>query len=119
MNETRVKQIVSDNIVSWQDQGLVPSMAIENGYNTNQVIRERGWTHWNHLFNARQLLIGKTLLAAIEQENNMNNKVIGLLGINKCVDWNSRLCIWNAGIGNEKLQNTFTTQALNTLFNYM
>lgn len=118
MNETRVKQIVSDNIVSWQDQGLVPSMAIENGYNTNQVIRERGWTHWNHLFNARQLLIGKTLLAAIEQENNMNNKVIGLLGINKCVDWNSRLCIWNAGIGNEKLQNTFTTQALNTLFNY-
>jgi putative DNA methylase len=45
-------------------------------------------------------------------------KIAGLLGVNKCVDWNSRLCIWNAGVGNEKLQNTFTTQALNTLFNY-
>lgn len=117
-NELNVKQIVSENIVSWQEQGLVPSMAIESGYNTDQVIRERGWTHWNHLFNARQLLIGKTLLSAVEKEKNTKNKVVGLLGINKCVDWNSKLCIWNAGIGNEKLQNTFTTQALNTLFNY-
>ena len=117
-NELNVKQIVSENIVSWQEQGLVPTMAIESGMETERLFKERGWTHWNHLFNARQLLIGKTLLSAVEKEKNTKNKVVGLLGINKCVDWNSKLCIWNAGIGNEKLQNTFTTQALNTLFNY-
>lgn len=117
-NESKVKQIVEDNICSWQEQGLVPTMAIESGMETERLFKERGWTHWNHLFNARQLLIGKTLLSEVEKENNMKNKVVGLLGINKCVDWNSKLCIWNAGIGNEKLQNTFTTQALNTLFNY-
>lgn len=117
-NELNVKQIVLENIVSWQEQGLVPTMAIESGMETERLFKERGWTHWNHLFNARQLLIGKTLLSAVEKEKNTKNKVVGLLGINKCVDWNSKLCIWNAGIGNEKLQNTFTTQALNTLFNY-
>jgi putative DNA methylase len=117
-NEKLVKQIVSRNIVQWQESGLVPSMEIENGYNTDQLIRERGWTHWNHLFNARQLL---TLGKYLEKINNYGNKlsqVIGILGLNKCADWNSRLCIWNAGVGNEKLQNTYTSQALNTLFNY-
>ncbi len=117
-NEVKVKEIVEANIEEWQEQGLIPSMIIESGYNTDQVVRERGWTHWNHLFNARQLLVGKTLLEKIAYESSSINKVAGLLGVNKCVDWNSRLCIWNAGVGNEKLQNTFTTQALNTLFNY-
>lgn len=117
-NEAKVQQIVAENILSWQEDGLVPSKMIESGYNTDQVIRERGWTHWHHLFNARQLLIGKILLSEILSEKEYLNKIAGLLGLNKCIDWNSRLCIWNAGIGNEKLQNTFTTQALNTLFNY-
>ena len=31
-------------------------MRIEPGYNTDQPIRERGWTHWHHLLNPRQLL---------------------------------------------------------------
>ena len=117
-NENKVKQIVRDNIVTWQEQGLVPSMQIESGYNTDQVIRERGWTHWNHLFNARQLLTISRFINVLFNENNKILNTIGLLGLHKCVDWNSRLCIWNAGVGNEKLQNTYTTQALNTLFNY-
>lgn len=117
-NEEKVKKIVSDNIGNWQEIGIVPSMAIESGDKTDEVMRTRGWTYWNHLFNPRQILIGKSLLKTVLEEDDYLNKVAGLLGINKCIDWNSRLCIWNAGVGNEKLQNTYTNQALNPLFNY-
>ena len=54
--ERRVEAIVEQNLAQWQAEGLVPDMAIEPGYNTDQPIRERGWSYWHHLFNARQLL---------------------------------------------------------------
>ena len=41
-NERKVQEIARENFVEWQEQGLVPSMAIEPGYNTDQPIRERG-----------------------------------------------------------------------------
>ncbi|NLH45763.1 MAG: DUF1156 domain-containing protein [Acholeplasmataceae bacterium] len=117
-NEVKVKQIVAENIISWQEQGLVPSMAIESGYNTDQVIRERGWTYWNHLFNARQLLLLSKLYQCIINDNEHINQVAGLLGLNKCIDWNSRLCRWNGGVGNEKAEQTFYNQAFNTMMNW-
>ena len=51
----KVRRIVAENIVVWQEQGFA-SMAIERGDETERLLKERGWTHWNHLFNARQLL---------------------------------------------------------------
>lgn len=117
-NEKKVIQIVADNIIAWQEQDLVPSMEIESGIKTDEVMRNRGWTHWNHLFNARQLLTISKFIVSISKQENKLLRVIGVLGLHKCADWNSRLCIWNAGVGNEKLQNTYTNQALNTLFNY-
>ena len=94
-------------------------MKIENGEKTDEPIRTRGWQYWHQLFNPRQLLvhglISKTIdILAISKEQYL----IGLLGINKCCDWNSKLCIWNSGTGNEKTQNTFSNQALNPLYNY-
>jgi len=56
-NEEKVRHIVAENIGKWQEQGLVPSMAIESGYNTDQVIRERGWSHWMNLSHPRQIFI--------------------------------------------------------------
>jgi adenine-specific DNA methylase len=50
-------------------------MEIESGYNTEQVIRERGWTHWNHLFNARQLLTSSKLITAIRMADSKVLKV--------------------------------------------
>jgi len=117
-NENRVKQIVRDNIVSWQEQGLVPSMEIESGMKTEEVIRTRGWTHWNHLFNARQLLIISNFVKEIKKENNDLLRVIGILGLNKCIDNNSRLCRWNSGREDSGVQ-TFYNQALNTIVNYV
>lgn len=117
-NEEKVKQVVTENIVAWQEQELVPSMEIESGLKTGEVIRNRGWSHWNHLFNARQLLYMSKLVEKIYNDKNSYNRVIGQLGLHRCADWNSRLCIWNNGPKQEHIQNTFTNQALNTLFNY-
>ncbi|MDR3349201.1 MAG: hypothetical protein LBO03_06325 [Acidaminococcales bacterium] len=69
-NEEDVRRIVAQNIVKWQEQGLVPSMEIESGYNTEQLIRERGWTHWNHLFNAWQLFLLSRLIRSVKKAEN-------------------------------------------------
>lgn len=117
-NEEKVRQVVRDNFSSWQEQGLVPSMAIEEGYNTSQLIRERGWKYWHQLFNPRQLLLLSLFAKAISDEPEQLLKVAGLLGWHKCIDWNSKLCRWNSGAGNEKSEQTFYNQALNTMMNY-
>src|SRR5262249_46355412 len=48
--ERQVETIVRNNLVRWQDEGLVPDMFIEPGDKTDEPIRTRGWTHWHHLF---------------------------------------------------------------------
>lgn len=117
--EQKVDELLNCSFKKWQAEGIIPSTPIEAGWNTNQLIYEKGWTHWHHLFNPRQLLIhGKILETALEYAKTQNEMVISMLGINRCCDWNSKLCIWNTGAGTEKSQNTFTTQSFNTLFNY-
>lgn len=92
-------------------------MKIEGGYNTDQPIRERGWTYWHQLFNPRQLLIQGLLYESIMNiAKSKEEYAIGLLSINKCTDFNSKLAVWDSGASNVK--NTFFNQALNTLFNY-
>lgn len=118
-NETKVKKIVGKNISGWQNTGFVPSMAIESGYNTDQVIRERGWTHWNHLFNARQLLVIAYLVKQVVDSADSRTKfVAGILGVNRCANYNSRLCRWLSSADTEHGKDTFYNQALNTLTNF-
>lgn len=118
-NEAKVKQIISDNIISWQELGIVPSMAIESGYNTDQVIRERGWTHWHHLFNPRQLLAHSLFSKyALSFADTKTLLVIGLLGINRLKNFDSKLCMWGQGQARESIAQTFSNQALNTLQMY-
>lgn len=106
--EEKVNQILADNIFEWQDNGLIPDMEIESGYNTDQPIRERGWTHWHHLFNARQLL----MYAMYFKNNTPEDYVFNA----KSLDWNSRIANWM--IHWEKTNNVFYNQALNTFYNY-
>jgi adenine-specific DNA methylase len=107
--ENRVNDIVRKNISIWQLSGLIPDMEIESGYNTAQPIRERGWTHWHHLFNPRQLL----LHALYAKE--LNTPELYLVRA-KALDWNSRICHWITDW--EKTAAVFYSQALNTFFNY-
>lgn len=117
--ETRVVELLSERLSDWQDKGYVPSDKIEGGYNTDQPIRERGWCYWHHLFSPRQILqqglfIEHLLTNSISQES----RTIGILGVNRMADWNSKLCRWGVGQARESGAQTFYNQALNTTFNY-
>ncbi|MDY0134157.1 MAG: DUF1156 domain-containing protein [Atribacterota bacterium] len=106
--EQLVESIVEQNLAEWQESGLVPDMPIESGYNTDQPIRERGWTHWHHLFNARQLLLISAYMRHKTPEDYIFNA--------KSLDWNSRLANWMNHW--EKTNNVFYNQALNPFYNY-
>ncbi|MFZ2421992.1 MAG: DUF1156 domain-containing protein, partial [Anaerolineae bacterium] len=54
--ERIVENFVAQHLLDWQNRGWISDMRIEPGYNTDQPIRERGWTFWHHLFAPRQLL---------------------------------------------------------------
>jgi putative DNA methylase len=119
--EAKVLQLLNQRLLEWQRKGFIPSRAIVSGYNTDQPIRERGWTHWHHLFTPRQLLVHGLIAEAASQRSSSREEVaFCLLTIARLANWNSRLCQWlqpqGGGIGGGA--GTFANQALNTLFNY-
>lgn len=119
LRENKVISLLNERFGDWQDKGFIPSSAIEEGYNTDQPIRERGWQYWHHLFNPRQLLIiGLFMKELFEGSYTRLQKATGLLGINKFVNFNSKLSMWVNGAGVEKVVHVFTNQALNTFYNY-
>ena len=118
-NEHKVRSIVAENISRWQEEGLIPSMAIELGIETERLIRERGWRYWHQLFNARQLYLLARLKEKITNADVTDKmKVAGLLGIHRCVNFNSKLSRFCSVPTIEKVIDTFNNQALNTLMNY-
>ena len=116
-NERKVHDIVAAHFTEWQEQGLIPSLGIESGYNTDQLIRERGWSYWHQLFNVRGLFMLVQFAKHMHQLSN-DKLILGaaILGYNKCVDYQSKLCRWHAGC--DKSEQTYYNQALNTMMNY-
>jgi len=55
--ESRVVELLEEVFADWQEAGWIPSWRIEPGEKTDEPIRTRGWTHWHHLYNPRQLLV--------------------------------------------------------------
>jgi putative DNA methylase len=120
-----VEEFIAKHFTDWQDKGWLPDMRIEPGYNTDQPIRERGWTHWHHLFPARHLM----LVGLLRREASSGET---LLLLSRILDYTSKLCRWStskAGTGGEgdggrtggasdNPSNVFYNQALNTFFNY-
>lgn len=111
--EKKVEEIVSENLALWQAEGLVPDMAIEPGYNTDQPIRERGWTHWHHFHNARQLLLLKILRSHCLADSEAEVMTIFFA---KVTDWCNKECHWHTGW--EKPENLFYNQNFGTFWNY-
>ena len=109
--EREVETIVTENLALWQEKGLIPDMAIEPGDETTRLGRERGWTHWHHLFNARQLLQFATW------KKNFRSP-INAIWLARALDFNSRLNPWVGQSGYENSNNLFSNQALNTVYNY-
>jgi len=106
-----VEEFIARHLAEWQEAGWIPEMRIEAGDKTDEPIRTRGWTHWHHLFNPRQLLIGGLIKRHLTP--------LTVIGFFQAISYNSRSSRWDGkqgGYGNTK--SIFDNQALNTLFNY-
>jgi len=112
--ETVVGDFVEQHLADWQANGWVPDMRIEVGgpprYQGQDLIRARGWTHWQHLFNPRQLLIAGLL--------NRQSSAPQKLAVTRVLNQSSRLSRWDNAKGSDKVQGVFDNQALNTIYNY-
>jgi len=114
--EQIVEEYIAENLAEWQAKGWVPDLRIEPGgpprYEGLNLIKTRGWTHWHHLFNPRQLLVAGLL--------RRNAIAADYPALTQVLNWSSKLSVWNrlyrGGGGN--VQQTFINQALNTLFEY-
>lgn len=111
LREKKVVDYVQENIAEWQENGEVPDVVIEKGDETERLYRERGWTHWHHLFNPRQLLF----LSLINKYSTTEEK----FNVFQAMNHLSKLTRWRpqAGGGGGSAA-TFDNQALNTLYNY-
>lgn len=109
--EQKVINFVREHLEEWQDKGYIPEMVIEAGDKTDEPIRTRGWTHWHHLFNPRQLLVNGLY-------NKYSTSPHSKVFMSQALNWNSKLCRWLNAKGLDAVNNVFDNQALNTLYNY-
>lgn len=117
--EEKVVKTLKMDFDDWQSAGWIPSWRIEPGAETTRLQREKGWTHWHHLFTPRQLLtIGYYSLRIAETDLEVRAALTLSLGI--ACNYSSRICHWlptqGGGIGGTKW--TFYNQAFNTFPNY-
>jgi putative DNA methylase len=122
--EHTVEAYVANHLAEWQENGWLPDMRIEPGAKTTEPIRTRGWTHWHHLWPARQLLT----LGLVRESITTAAEAVLFAGM---LDYSSKLGRWATsparidndsgrqigGAGNYTT-NVFYNQALNTLFAY-
>lgn len=118
-NERKIIDYLNTHFDSWQNEGIIPSMKIEEGNKTSEPSKERGWTYWHQLFNPRQLLLHGLIAKNItEMAKTTEEKVCGILSLNRCCDWNSKLCRWGVGQARESMAQTFYNQAFNSMWNH-
>lgn len=114
--ESKVLKYVQQHLADWQQLGHVPDMRIEPGapprYQGRSLVVERGWTHWHHAFNPRQLLLNSVLLSCCKTPESLSLTMRGL-------DANSRMSVWHRSHGGGgSVQKVFMNQALNPLYDY-
>ncbi len=107
--EARVLALLQERFAGWQAEGSLPSRRIEPGDKTDEPIRTRGWTYWHHLFTPRQLLVHGLLMERVHSG-------VDLIRVGNVCDFNSRLTRYPST--RETINNTFSNQALNTVYNY-
>lgn len=119
--EEKVEQVVRENLVQWQHEGLIPDMAIEPGSKTDEPIRTRGWTYWHHLFSARQILLLSLFQKSSKPYHGINH-ASNQIYLCAVLNFSSKLCRFDPSGGNvgrtPKINNVFDNQALNTLYNW-
>lgn len=117
--EQQVINLLSERFSEWQEKGYIPSSEIEAGDETSRLLRERGWKYWHQLFNPRQLLVNGLFMQKISEIATTNDELaIGQLSVNRLSTYNSKLCYVISTRESGGIAQTFTNQALNTMYNY-
>ena len=119
--EAEALRLLEERFDEWQGKGYIPSRAIASGQKTDEPMRTRGWTHWHHLFNPRQLLLAGSLNRFLSEEPDLatvERRSLSLI-LARCLNFNSRLTRWVDNAANEKGADTFVNQAFNTLSVYV
>jgi len=123
--ENVVEEFIAKHLVDWQEKGWLPDMRIEPGIETTRLFRERGWTHWHHLFSPRHLLV-----LGLLRRSSTNSGM--LIAFSRTLDYASKLCQWTTsragssrpgeggrtGGASDNPSHVFYNQALNTFLNY-
>lgn len=123
--ERKVEEIVGANLERWQRNGYVPDMAIEPGDETTRLIRERGWTHWHHLYMPRQLYYAALVAEAVRAQP---SDITAALQFDRVflADKSAKLSQWRLGSPGrpgrapsaDGVEHVFYNQALNVFYNY-
>lgn len=121
-----VQSIVAEHLDQWQQAGLVPDMLILPGDKTDEPIRTRGWTHWHHLFNARQLLYAALFAQSIRKIEDPFIEACLTFDRTFVADKSAKLSHWRLGSPGRSgrapsadgAEHVFYNQALNTFYNY-
>jgi adenine-specific DNA methylase len=117
--EARVLALLEERFHAWQAAGYLPSRRIEPGDETSRLQRERGWTHWHHLFLPRNLLY----LGSVMQVSSGSGEVASILVqsammlyVGKLAERHARIMGWDPTVsgGLGATSHVFTNQALNT-----
>jgi putative DNA methylase len=120
--ETHTLELLRERFADWQTWGFIPTMQIEPGYNTDQPIRERGWTYWHQLFSPRHLLTHGLVTKVAEEERahdaTLPVNVANLLWIGSLANKDCKLAVWNVSSGVETSVQVFSNLSLNTLSNW-
>ena len=114
--EQKVINYVREHLEEWQENGYISDMVIEKGDETERLYRERGWTHWHHLFSPRQILMLGLIHKKIKGTES-NEEYLELF-FSRMLDWTTKLCYYGTGASRESISHTFYNQALNTFYNY-
>lgn len=115
--EKHASEILRTNLADWRQKGYVPDTVIEPGDETSRLVRERGWKYWHQLFTPRQLLLNGLVSQTVDKlARSPEERALGLLGLHRCCDYNSKLSRWRRELG--YVEQVFYNQALNTLFDF-
>lgn len=92
---------------SWEIDGLLPDEPIQPGQKTDEMLRI-GVTRWSEVFLPRQLLANASMLEELlrlqpdmrRELGDARGRAVALhlsYALDRCLDYNSRLCSWHAG----------------------
>lgn len=112
--EERVKDLLSERFDVWQEQGLIPEMEIEEGANTTQPIRERGWKFWHQAFMPRHLVMNAILRSHFVPGFEAESSLV----LCRALNVQSKMSRWSSAAAHELALDVFYNQALNTFYNY-